>query len=294
MGSSAPQLHGHRACFAFALLISCALPVFAQEPGSERVSPEMDALVANVAKKIQKESKRDSKPWSLMILDFGERGKPITQLAPRLSRDFAAALATRLPGLKILSRECAMREFAQEKLDPNLYGDIHVLSWIAGLCGATEYVQGIAHTKGGQILLELHFYRQSDDKGILRVIGTLPITAEFLQLAAQPIQLLAPTAPPAPARPTQEKQSFPECLKCPDPDYSPEARKYDFNGSLLLRITVTTEGEAADILILRGVPYGLNEASIRIIRTWKFKPAKNQAGEPVSMTIPVEFNFRRM
>ena len=81
-------------------------------------------------------------------------------------------------------------------------------------------------------------------------------------------------------------------LACPGPRYTWEARDAKLTGFVLLEITITPEGRPRDILLLRRLGKGLDEAAIDAVRTWVFKPATDPDGNPVAVRVPVEVNFR--
>lgn len=101
-----------------------------------------------------------------------------------------------------------------------------------------------------------------------------------------------PGAGKGPFVPGQNGVSFPQCLYCPDPPYSEEARAAGVVGTVSLRIVIETDGHASDIQIVKGLGYGLDELGVRAVQGWRFKPAMRSDGSPVPTTVPVELNFR--
>jgi TonB family protein len=85
--------------------------------------------------------------------------------------------------------------------------------------------------------------------------------------------------------------SVPMCIYCPPPQYSSAARKAKSVGTVVLEVTVTEEGQAADIDVLKGVPFGLNEAAIKSVSSWKFRSATYE-GKPAAVRVPIEVTFR--
>jgi TonB family protein len=84
---------------------------------------------------------------------------------------------------------------------------------------------------------------------------------------------------------------FPICIHCPEPDYSQKARADKLEGSVLLDITVTLEGKAKTIILIRGLGDGLDENAIEAVKSWKFKPAKDRSGKPVVALVQIEIAF---
>jgi periplasmic protein TonB len=86
--------------------------------------------------------------------------------------------------------------------------------------------------------------------------------------------------------------SQPTCTYCPYPVYTDEARHVKVQGTVTLRVLVGTDGRAADIRILRGVGYGLEERAVQTIRGWKFNPAQDANHRTVPAWVTIEAIFR--
>ena len=76
-----------------------------------------------------------------------------------------------------------------------------------------------------------------------------------------------------------------------DPEYSEEARKAKYSGSVLLQIVVDTEGRARDILVVKSLGMGLDEKAVEAVQKWKFKPGM-KGGQAVNVRATIEVNFR--
>ena len=86
--------------------------------------------------------------------------------------------------------------------------------------------------------------------------------------------------------------STPVCVVCPYPVYTDEARQVKVQGIVTLRVLVGMDGKAAQIRVVRGVGYGLDERAIETVRGWKFKAAHDAAGRNVSAWVIIETVFR--
>lgn len=75
--------------------------------------------------------------------------------------------------------------------------------------------------------------------------------------------------------------TLPQCVNCPTPEYTESASRNRFQGSLLLIVTVETNGKPSQVEVLKGAPYGMDKASVSTVKTWTFKPAKDQNGVAV-------------
>jgi TonB family protein len=85
--------------------------------------------------------------------------------------------------------------------------------------------------------------------------------------------------------------SAPRPIYSPDPEYSEEARKAKYQGTVTLYVIVGADGLPHDIRIMRSLGMGLDEKAIEAVRTWRFEPARKNA-QPVSVRISVEVTFR--
>jgi TonB family protein len=85
--------------------------------------------------------------------------------------------------------------------------------------------------------------------------------------------------------------SAPRALDTPDPEYSEEARKAKYQGTVVLWLIVDENGKPRDIKIARSLGMGLDQKAIEAVRRWKFEPAMKD-GRPVAVQINVEVNFR--
>jgi TonB family protein len=85
--------------------------------------------------------------------------------------------------------------------------------------------------------------------------------------------------------------SAPRPIFDPDPEYSEEARKSKYQGTVLLWTVVGPDGLTRDIRIVRSLGMGLDEKAIAAVRTWRFAPAMKD-GHPVAVQVSIEVNFR--
>ncbi len=85
--------------------------------------------------------------------------------------------------------------------------------------------------------------------------------------------------------------SAPKALFAPDPEYSEEARKAKYQGTVVLWMVVGADGRPQQVRVQRSLGMGLDEKAIEAVRQWKFEPAKLN-GQAVPVQINVEVNFR--
>jgi periplasmic protein TonB len=85
--------------------------------------------------------------------------------------------------------------------------------------------------------------------------------------------------------------SAPRAIYSPDPEYSEEARKAKFQGTVVVWVIVGPDGRTRDIRIQRSLGMGLDEKAVATIHTWKFEPARKN-GVAVAVQVSVEITFR--
>jgi len=83
----------------------------------------------------------------------------------------------------------------------------------------------------------------------------------------------------------------PRVIYAPDPEFSEEARKAKFQGTVVLWVIVGADGRTHDIRVFRSLGMGLDENAIEAIRQWRFEPGRKD-GIAVAVQVNVEVNFR--
>ena len=77
----------------------------------------------------------------------------------------------------------------------------------------------------------------------------------------------------------------------PEPEYSEEARKAKWQGTVMLSLVVDETGKAVGIKVTKSLGLGLDEKAIEAVQKWRFKPGTKD-GKPVPVIASVEVNFR--
>jgi protein TonB len=77
----------------------------------------------------------------------------------------------------------------------------------------------------------------------------------------------------------------------PEPEYSEQARKAKYSGTVLLSLIIDANGNTRDIHVVRPLGLGLDEKAIEAVARWRFRAAM-KGGRPVAVEAQVEVNFR--
>ena len=115
-----------------------------------------------------------------------------------------------------------------------------------------------------------------------------------------PVPVITPTQPKSDVqtdkqsafRPGQNGITYPSCLYCPEPQYTPEARAAKIEGVVSLQVIIQPDGHATNLQIVKGLGHGLDERAVEAVRKWRFKPAIGPNGMPVATITPILVNFR--
>ncbi|MFN7925110.1 MAG: TonB family protein [Bryobacteraceae bacterium] len=85
--------------------------------------------------------------------------------------------------------------------------------------------------------------------------------------------------------------SAPQLISKVEPEYSEEARKAKFQGTVVLQIVVDENGKPRDMRVIRPLGLGLDEKAIEAVTKWKFRPGMLN-GKSVAVSATIEVNFR--
>jgi periplasmic protein TonB len=85
--------------------------------------------------------------------------------------------------------------------------------------------------------------------------------------------------------------SAPSVLSKVEPEYSEEARKAKWQGTVVLQLVVDDQGRPQNLKVLRSLGLGLDQKAIEAVEKWRFKPGMKD-GKPVPVMATIEVNFR--
>jgi periplasmic protein TonB len=111
--------------------------------------------------------------------------------------------------------------------------------------------------------------------------GTGPLNSPTR--VAGPVNLGQATPPPMPkpSAPTQSARSAPKVLFKPKPEYTAEARNLRIEGTVTVRLRVSSTGAVQVLGVVSDLGHGLGDSAIRAIQATRFQPATDAAGNPV-------------
>lgn len=78
-----------------------------------------------------------------------------------------------------------------------------------------------------------------------------------------------------------------------EPQYSEEARKARYQGTVVLEAIVKKDGTVQILRVVRSLGFGLDENAIQALSQWRFRPGmRNGVAVDVALNIEVNFNLR--
>ena len=83
--------------------------------------------------------------------------------------------------------------------------------------------------------------------------------------------------------------SMPKCTYMPSPQ-TEEVRRFQLSGSIFVDAVLNSEGKLENVRIIRGLPNGLNEATLATMKTWRCNAAFKD-GKPVLTLVQFEVHF---
>ena len=272
--------------FVFALFLAFhsdlsapASPTSADRP----VDPAVVALAQRLVDPIQ-----EAHAKRVATLDLLGPQRELHPVGKWIADQLALALQKDLGGLQILDRNQLHQSMAASKA---LDTDEALRQWKVQLAHdlrADVIIDGTYAQLSGRLGLTLNPRKVSHPERPTLISATLPITPEIASLSQDPIPVTTGDFPKAGVAGT----SLPSCIYCPDPDYSPEARKAGWQGTVVLDVVVTAAGTVEKIIPIKGPGLGLEEKAVDAVRKWRLKPALDVDGRPVAVRIPIEITFR--
>lgn len=85
--------------------------------------------------------------------------------------------------------------------------------------------------------------------------------------------------------------SAPKVIYKAEPAYTEEAKAAKVQGSVQLKLVVSEDGTAEDIVVSRSLDRGLDEQAVLAVKKWRFAPGE-KAGKAVPVDVTIEVNFR--
>lgn len=83
----------------------------------------------------------------------------------------------------------------------------------------------------------------------------------------------------------------PQCIYCPQPEYTEQARDAQYSGSVVLDVIVTADGKVTNPVVLKDPGLGLAKKAVNQVQAWRMKPAPGPDGKPADCRVNLEVSF---
>jgi TonB family protein len=251
-----------------------------------------DAPMGAAAKQIA-DAISHSKQKSVIVFDFSGPDDKLTTLGQKLAEDFSAELEKSGEPFQVENRSRITEGIAQNQFELESLTEARAVLEFAQHLQVQAYVMGQLSIDHDKLRVVVSCYRTSNGKSIKSASVAWPLTDE---MKAQMQKDLLETASegdlasyPAPGK---NGLSYPRCVYCPHAQYSPEAMNAKIQGVVMLEVVVGVDGRVHNILVKKGLPYGLTASAIRTVKTWRLTPAIGPDGKPTAVRQIIEATFQ--
>lgn len=262
----------------------------------------LDSLAALTAKKIRDAQLTEKEPNVLVIDFFRNSPGTTTQLGTILADRFSELLSQYATGLKVFDRKILKDYLTENWTTLEDLRSYEVCYRIARQLGASGAVLGTLAERDGRLDLSLHlegFGPQEKEDDLFawrdRTVSFSP-TEDLRDALFRAGPNYARSADNLPGEPGTFRSGVngvtsPQCVYCPNPDYSDAARAAKLQGKVELSVLVTPTGEVTSIYVLKGAPFGLTTQAINAAKNWRLQPGRKD-GKPVPVRVTIEMTFR--
>ncbi len=257
---------------------------------------QIHALAGRILK-ITDKAKCRRNNCTLLVANFTTATGSTSRLGIQLANSVSAELLSRAQGLQMVDRARLHEYLVREHIPSHFLSDRETARWLASEFQANAVLIGTIERLGDHLNLLVELLNVSNDKKGPQ--ESMQFSVPEAKDAFDPFEpydeedhkVVASSNPPPLRRTTTKGSTVPSCIYCPTPEYTDAGRKAKFGGVVVLMVTVTADGRATDINVTKGIPFGLNEAAMKVVSTWRFKPASD-GDKPVVVRVPIETSFR--
>jgi TonB family protein len=290
------------------LLFACAAFPGVAPQEAHAQAPDFDAVSSRLGDAILSLSRGLIVKPTVVVMDFVETHGASNAMGAELSRRFSSSLAKNARDFVVADSNYEFDTSSASRLPPSSAGDSAV-NCSAGQPKPTFVVEGFMDELQDRVVIRIKATRTEDNKAVLDERVTVPLTPELQALESKPP--LGAEKPSGESGPTWVRPGFhvpdngarvpsvdsgghytpPRCLECPRAQYPDSAMAAKVQGVISLRILVDATGQPAEIIVLKGLPCGLNERAIETVATWRLEPAKGPDGKPLAVWQHVQLSF---
>lgn len=247
------------------------------------IDPAVSQLAAKIADPLQK-----IHATKVIFADLKGPNGEAHPVGRWLADQLANACQKNFPDLAVISRPAdETNALAADGSDFRTNPPTSLEDW-ARRMGASAFVSGtFAKLQKGIGVTLTASTAVEQPQQIAQATGVVPVREEIISLSPQPL----PVFRGAVLRAGVAGTTVPTCIYCPPPKYSKEAKAEKYQGSVVLQVTITVDGRATNIHIVKDPGKGLGEKAVEAVRGWRFKPAIGPDGKLAAAICPIVVTF---
>ena len=242
---------------------------------TEAGQAELDSLASHTAQRIREANLGEKAP-AVLVMDFFRNSMgSYSRLGTLLADKFSESLAARAEGFKVLGRKTLSEYLVQNWTTLEDLQSTDGFFQIGRQLGASGVFLGTMQEENGKLYLTLHlvgFCPSPNPKDIFEATDDrirFSSTDELHALLFEPGPNYTRQPDQIPEQPGIFKAgisgvSDPKCLHCPQPSYSDVARAAKYQGTVILSIVVTAEGEVTSTYVLKRRPLALRRTQLKM------------------------------
>jgi TonB family protein len=272
-------------------------------------APDLDAIAPRLADAILSLSRGLIVKPSVVVTDFVETNGKSNEMGKELARQLSMALAKNARDFVVADSDGEYDTAGTGRLPSQSASDAAV-NCSTGKPKPTFVVGGDMDELQDRVVVRTKATRTEDNKRVFDERVTLPMTPELKALESRspsvtekvsggggptwvrPGFRLADNGANIPSMDAVTNYTPPRCLVCAHAEYPESAMAAKIRGTISLRILVDATGQPAEIVVLNGLPCGLNEKAIETVATWRLEPAKGPDGKPVAVWQKAQLSFQ--
>lgn len=275
--------------------IICAASWFSARLAEGQEEPEVvsakrvDELATRLVTQLLRANVRKVAIFDLQTFDYKQA--PLGKwLADRISEDVAKSGGgievgdrARLSGINALSEDDTKKP---NKICASTAKSVEADAYVGGSFGAIASGIGItlkAYGLNGHLI-------EKEKWAADTATALLPLDDAVKSHLGVPVEFLRPSD--GIFKPGVAGVSAADCTYCPQPNFTDEALRNKKAGTVVLEAVITPDGRATEISVSKPAGFGLDEAAVGGVRTWKFKPAHGPDDAPIAVRQMIEITFR--
>jgi len=270
--------------------------------------PDFDAVAARLSGAIVLVSRGLLVKPSVVVTDFVETHGGSNAMGAELARELSKALAKNARDFVVADPGGEFDVSSASGLPSQSSADAGA-NCSAGKPKPTFVVEGHMDELQDRIVVRIEATRIEDKKTVLDERVTVPLTAAMQALESKPVAGTGKVSDQngltwvrpgfhvpdnganVPSIDSVVDYTPPRCLECARAEYTDSAMAAKIQGAVKLRILIDSTGQPAEIVVLTGLPCGMNERAIETVATWRLEPAKGPDGKPAAVWQNAEMSF---